>query len=40
MWYHVWRGGSWRDGPANCRSAARPYHSGSGEGFRVVVALK
>ncbi len=38
-WYHVWRGGSWRGGPAHCRSAARPYHSGSGDGFRVVVAF-
>jgi len=39
-YYHVWRGGSWGDAPAGCRSAARPYHAGDGFGFRVAVALK
>jgi len=40
-WYHVFRGGSWGDSPQGCRSAGcRPYHSGNGYGFRVVVSLK
>ena len=40
-WYHVWRGGSYASPPYACRSAGtRPYHSGDGCGFRVVVALK
>jgi formylglycine-generating enzyme required for sulfatase activity len=40
-WYHVWRGGSWNAPPYACRSAGtRPYHSGDGYGFRVVVACQ